>query len=49
LGFVRTKSREKHSPEPVEFGMPGALFTSFGYRTSLVDCLKRFRGTIRKM
>jgi len=46
LGLIGTKSREKHSTEPVQFGIVIALLKPFSQCVRLVDCLKSFRGTI---
>jgi hypothetical protein len=49
LGFVVTKSREKHGAEPVQFGREIALLKSFSQCFCLVDCLKCFGDTMCKI
>ena len=45
MGLLSTQSREKHTAEPVQFGIVIALLKSFGQRFGLVDGLKSFRAT----
>jgi hypothetical protein len=49
LGLVGIQSREKHTSEPLKFGMPPALLGSFGERFRFPYRLKSFGGTLREV
>jgi hypothetical protein len=49
MRLVATDCREKHSAEPVQFGMPFAKFGSFNDCFCLQERIKSFGGTIREV
>ena len=47
--FVGTNSHEKHTAEPMQFGMAPALLSFSHHCFCILNGLKRFGGTIREM